>query len=449
MRTWDKTDWDSFVARLYRQREFVIKLGLAPIQEALELEGQPQRSHARILVAGSNGKGETAAFISAILKAHGLSVGFFSSPHIMDFRERFRIGGRLVSRAALMEVGNLVLERYGDPEAPGPQLTFFESAVLMAALVFRARAVDVGVYEVGLGGRLDATNALGPDLSVVTSIALDHTDFLGDTLEAVAREKAGIFRVDTPAIIGRQAYPSARLELARLAPEDAIFFGDDFQIDTTGCIRLNRTNHADPVALQWNAKTARTSRWNAACATAAAAKFLGDAFEPSLALKGLYASRWPGRLDRRRLRADSSSREYEYLFDAAHNPDAAAMLFEHIERLELNIAAVVCTSMRNKDVAGTFAQIPENVPVFGAVLDFERAANIQQLREALANKRLEELGPTHAMLAAARAEVERFKPDTHHPGQGGLILVFGSIYLLGECFEALGVAAESLRGDVL
>jgi len=439
---WDKASWDSFVARLYRQREFVIKLGLAPILEALELEGQPQRSHARILVAGSNGKGQTSAFISAILKAHGLRVGFFSSPHIIDFRERFRVDGRLVSRAELMAVGNRVLERYGDLQTPGPQLTFFESAALMAALVFQARSVDVGVYEVGLGGRLDATNALEPDLSVVTSIGLDHTDFLGETLEAVAGEKAGIFRADRPAIIARQAHEAAFLELRRRAPADALFFGNDFRVDARGLIELGAPDDPRATTLQWAPDAAPTAQWNAACASAAAARFLGHAFEPSLALKGLNACRWPGRLDRRRLRTGAGSAEYDYLFDAAHNPDAAAMLFEHIERNNITISAVLCTSMRNKDVAGTFANIPAEVPVFAVLLDFERAAKTEQLRAALSGKDLQAFGSTQAMLAAARAEVDR-------GGQGGVILVFGSIYLLGECFSALGVEPESLRSDIL
>lgn len=439
---WDKSSWDSFVARLYRQREFVIKLGLAPLLEALELEGQPQRSHARILVAGSNGKGQTCAFISAIMKAHGLRVGFFSSPHIIDFRERFRVDGRLVTRAELMAVGNRVLERYGEARAPGPQLTFFESAALMAALVFQARAVDVGVYEVGLGGRLDATNTLEPDLSVVTSIALDHTDFLGDTLEAVAGEKAGIFRADKPAIIGRQAHPAALAELRRRAPAGAQFFGDDFRVDALALIELGAPGDPNATRLAWAPAAARSAQWNAACASAAAARFLGEAFDPSLALAGLNGCRWPGRLDRRKLRARGDAAGYEYLFDAAHNPDAAAMLFEHIERSDIRVAAVVCTSMRNKDVAGTFAKIPAEAPVFGVLLDFERAAKAEQLRAALTGKQLRALGSTHAMLAAARAEVER-------AGQGGVILVFGSIYLLGECFAALGVKPESLRSDIL
>lgn len=445
---WDKTSWDSFVARLYRQREFVIKLGLAPILEALELEGQPQRSHARILVAGSNGKGETSAFISAILKAHGLNVGFFSSPHIIDFRERFRVNGGLVSREELMAVGNRVLERYGDRDTPGPQLTFFESAALMGALVFRERGVDVGVYEVGLGGRLDATNALEPDLSVVTSIALDHTDFLGGTLDAVAGEKAGIFRPDKPAIIGRQAHRAAYEALVRLAPERARFFGPDFRVDTGGRIELGPTDDARVTVLQWRADAAATGLWNAACATAAAAQYLGDDFAPDLALEGLNNCRWPGRRDRRRLKAAGESKAYDYLFDAAHNPDAAAMLFEHIVRVDIKIAAVVCTSMRNKDMAGTFAHIPADVPIFGALLDFERAASAEQLGAALRGKCVREFGPAPAMLAAARAEVERCNARLNETGEGGVILVFGSIYLLGECFSALGVEPESLRSDI-
>lgn len=442
----DSTRWEAFLERLYRQREFAIKLGLDPIRDALKREAHPHKTHRRILIAGSNGKGETGAFLAAILKAHGLKVGFFSSPHLIDLRERFRVDGQLLSPAEIYQIGDEVLRLYGQPDQARPALTFFELVTLIAARVFAENKVDVALYEVGLGGRLDATNALEPDLSIITGVSLDHTEYLGDTLAAVAAEKAGIFRPDRPAIIGRQGYPEALETLKTLAPAGAKFFAEDFDISPEGCIKIARAQGL--AQLKWLPDQPATRRWNAACAAAAAAEFLGALFSPELALLGLSNARWPGRLDQRRLRAAGEAADYTYLFDAAHNPDAAQYLYKELSRRQAYIGAVVCASMRDKDLSGVYTAMLKDVPIFAATLDNERAARPEQIAAALGQKSLAASGPTDQMLERARRAIDRERAGRSADLPEPIILVFGSIYLLGECFQTLGVAPETLRTDI-
>ena len=424
--------WDAFIERLYRQNEFAIKLGLDSIDWALELEGRPEKTHRIILVGGTNGKGETASFLSSILTAHGFCVGLFTSPHILDFRERFRVDGELMSRDEVLEQGRYVLERYGEPKGAGPQLTFFELATLMAVRGFAERGVDVGVYEVGLGGRLDATNALCAELSVVTSVALDHTQYLGETFEEVAAEKAGIFRPERPAVIGRQAHKEAESTLRELAPQRASLYGDDFRAEEDGTLHLSQSE----APIDWMDGLPPTRRWNGACAAEAACRFLGCDFDQGKLQAGLEANRWPGRLDLQAIPHDDRSHRRHYLFDAAHNPDGAEALFEFVAQRGLKIGAVVCSAMKDKDLEGIFSVLPDDVPVFAAVLDSPRGASSEQLEQVLQHKTLVEAGPAAQMLAGAQERVEQ--------GAGELILVFGSVYLLGECFASLGIEADSL-----
>ncbi|MGM0559268.1 MAG: bifunctional folylpolyglutamate synthase/dihydrofolate synthase, partial [Myxococcota bacterium] len=317
--------WDGFVERLYAQNEFAIKLGLDSMRRALELESSPEKTHGRILVAGTNGKGGTASFLASILQAHGLRVGLYTSPHIMNLRERFRVQGRPLSRSRVHDLGRDVLETYGDPEdGETPRLTFFELTTLMAARAFRDEEVDVAVYEVGLGGRLDATNALEPELSIITSIALDHQKYLGDDIPSVAREKCGIIRDDAPLVVGRQGHDDALDEIASCAPERSLYYGHDFSVEDQTISVLGAEIRPSLRGL-----APETRWWNAACASAAAAEWLGEGFEPTAAEHGLECTYWPGRMDLRRL--PDSPRARTYLFDAAHNPESARSLFSFLD----------------------------------------------------------------------------------------------------------------------
>jgi len=191
----DRTALDVALARLYSRRQFGIKLGLAPVQRMCELLGHPEQQYGVIHVAGTNGKGSVSATISSILQSAGLSVGLYTSPHLVRFNERFRVNGKSLSDADLVDA-LAVCEQAADTvrEEQEHEATFFEITTVLAFECFRRAGVKVAVIETGLGGRLDATNVVTPVLSVITSIARDHAAHLGDTLEEIAGEKAGIIK---------------------------------------------------------------------------------------------------------------------------------------------------------------------------------------------------------------------------------------------------------------
>ena len=169
-----------------------VHLDLGPVRRSLERLGHPERASRAILVAGTNGKGSIAAMLASILKAAGYRVGLYTSPHLIDFKERIRINGHRISQAALINLTREV--RLGLEVEPRLELTWFEFITVLAFLHFARHETDIDVLEVGMGGRLDATNVVDPEVSVISNISLEHREYLGDTLDKITAEKAGIVR---------------------------------------------------------------------------------------------------------------------------------------------------------------------------------------------------------------------------------------------------------------
>jgi dihydrofolate synthase/folylpolyglutamate synthase len=391
--------WSAFSERLFDQNKFAIKLGLENMRVAFAAEGDPQCSAPAIVVGGTNGKGGTCSALVAILQAHGLRTGFYSSPHLIEVRERFRVDGRPVSRELALEHGQHVLETWGNPEASDPCLTFFELTTLMAARIFADAGVDVAIWEVGLGGRLDAVNAIEPELTIVTSIGYDHQQYLGDTIEQIAGEKAALFRAGTPSFIGRQAFSAARDVLTATAP------------------------HAVVVEPEGNDVT----RWNHELATQAARRFLqnrGQAFDADVARDAVERLTWWGRRDDRRVEGT------RFLIDAAHNAQGADSFFDWLAGRDEQPGAFVFAAMRDKDLSALLSGVPQNVPVVHAAVASERAAGRSDVERALGRSVVPANSTKEAVeLAANRAN-------------GKPVAIFGSLYLLGEAYAALGFDAD-------
>src|SRR5919197_1540724 len=201
---------------LERLSPSVIRLGLDRIEAALNALGHPEREFPALHVAGTNGKGSTCAFAAECLWVQGHRVGLYTSPHLLRINERFRVDGAEIGDEQLGRRILEVLERYPAALDTPPPLTYFEVGTLVALWHFARERVDVAVLETGLGGRLDATTAARPAVTAITPIGLDHTALLGGTLEAIAREKAGIFKRGVPAVIARPA-PEAMATLADAA----------------------------------------------------------------------------------------------------------------------------------------------------------------------------------------------------------------------------------------
>lgn len=277
---------------LYARVPLGMRLGLDAMRAACKQFGHPEASFPSVHVAGTNGKGSVCAMVESIARASGLRTGLYTSPHLVRFAERIRIDGEPIRDAELAPLLDQALTA---------DLSFFETATLAAFLAFRAREVDLAIIEVGIGGRLDATNVLPAATvrcSAVTKIALDHMDKLGDTLAKIAAEKAAIARPGVPLVHG--ALPAEALTEVRASA------------DRAGAPCIPATEYAGPVGL-----SGEHQRYNAGIAAAVASQLN----LPAAAVeRGLATAAWPGRLERIRTAAG------DYLLDGAHNPDGMQAL---------------------------------------------------------------------------------------------------------------------------
>ena len=186
------------VAYILSIPRFAKKIGIENLSAILDAFGHPERAVPAIHVAGTNGKGSTCAFLQSVYMQAGLRVGMFTSPHLVKINERIRVNGKCISDDAFTLLFQRVQEKLEQREKELPYPSFFEMLFLMAAVYFSEQQVDLAIYETGMGGRLDATNVLAPSIAVITSVGLDHTEYLGDTIEQIAYEKAGIIKENTP-----------------------------------------------------------------------------------------------------------------------------------------------------------------------------------------------------------------------------------------------------------
>lgn len=406
--------WEGLTKELYGLRRFGIKPGLERISRALQREGNRQDRFEAIHVAGTNGKGTVASALAALLQSAGHRVGLYTSPHLIDVTERFRIDGVPLAKEAVGPVLRRLLNEYGGQsgaEQGVPKLTFFEITTLAAVILFAEADVDFAVFEVGLGGRLDAVNAIEPVVSVVTTIGRDHTEYLGDTVEEIAAEKAGIFRADVPAIAGVQEWEETEKILAECAER----VGAKFEL-IDGASEDGRNGVADLKRRHW--KTA----------VRAARILLGARLDDACQKQALANWRWPGRQERIGRRGEG-----DWLFDAAHNPAGVRALSARLSGSPQKLSAICWGSMADKEARGIrkFLATME-VPVWGCVVAGDRARRSEQLRRHVPRDLWRGADSTGRVVRHLDAHVE------------GDILIFGSLYLLGECYEALGWTAQQL-----
>lgn len=368
--------------RLYALTRFGEKLALDGPRALERTLGQPLGLYRSVLIGGTNGKGSTSAFLERALRHAGVRTGRFTSPHLYSFTERILIDGAPIAREAVARLSAHVLER---AEAAQLAPSFFEAAWGMAALAFAEAQIDVAIWEVGLGGRLDATNVCQPEVSAITSLGLDHTAVLGPTLAHIAREKAAIFRAQGHNLSACQG------EAAQILRAES---PHDFE-----AVEPLDASIALPLAGDWQ-------RANAALALAMA-RALGH---PTPA-ESLRDTRWPGRLQE--LAPDL------YL-DSAHNPPAAEVLAGWLAE-QRRPAHVIFGAMADKDVRATFAPLAAHA----ASVCFVSADHPRRLSAADLAQQLRDLAPT------ARAEPDVLRAIEQRP-PGALCLVAGSSFLAGE-----------------
>ncbi|MEO8430487.1 MAG: folylpolyglutamate synthase/dihydrofolate synthase family protein [Acidobacteriota bacterium] len=410
-----------------------MRLGLEAIDALCERLGRPERSFPSVLVGGTNGKGSTAATLSAIALACGRRTGLYTSPHLIAATERVRVGAEDAPVEALD--GALAKAFAAAGRAPEIPLTYFEAITAAAFLLFRDARVELGILEVGLGGRFDATNVAPAALSIVTSIGLDHMAELGPTREAIAREKAGIFRRGRPALVSADdplalgalgdAAAAAGAELHDAAREISVrristgLRGTSFEIATP---RMEASLET-PLAGAHQA-------WNAALAIRGA-ELIPGALGPlsaETAARALSAVRWPGRLERLALPGGRG-----VLLDGCHNPDGAHALAGFLDDAGLaGLCPLVFGAMADKDVEGIAAPLFPKVSevVLVAAAPPRGASPEELLRRTAAFARKARTAPD------ARAALARLAAEPEGP-TGAPIIVAGSLYLVGEARAAI------------
>jgi dihydrofolate synthase/folylpolyglutamate synthase len=396
----ERASYPDLLARLDSVRGLGVDLGLGRIQLALARLGDPQLGFGAVQIAGTNGKGSTAAMAEAIFRAAGLRTGLFTSPHLARFTERIRVNGAEADGDRLAALDARVA-------ATGVRLTYFEIATALGFLYMAEQKVEIAVLETGLGGRFDAVTACAPAATAVTSIALDHTEYLGGTIREIAREKAGVIKPGVPHLIGPLPAEAEdeMVRAARAAGAPLLRYGRDFGALPAGT----------PLAL-----AGAHQRANAAVAVALveqAARRLGRVVPEAAVTAGLAGVRWPGRLE---------SIGDDIVLDCAHNPEGAAALAAALPALAAGRPVVLVVSLvRDKDAEAVLGAL---APLAAAVVATRSASP-----RALSAGALAEQAGRHARETLAADDPRAALVEARRlAGPAGLIVITGSIFLVGE-----------------
>ena len=399
---------------LYGLERFGIKPGLSRINRFLKYLGNPQRTYSSILIAGTNGKGSVASALTSILTSAGYKVGFYTSPHILNFNERIRIG-----RQALIPddfINKFIKDHKYTIEHNA--YTFFETTTAMAFDYFALQNVDYAVIEVGMGGRLDATNILKPVLSVITSISYDHTERLGNTLELICKEKVGIIRNGK-----RLVLDDSSVEVNKSITELAERFGT--RIDRISDLEavLNKMDY-DGIKFKVNDNVFSfpligKHQLNNALLAILAGKNLGCNDE--IIRDGLSKTIWPGRFQ-------VISQNPLIICDVGHNPDSAIKLRETLDYFELHPVNFIFAIMRDKDIQGYCRALfrPED-RVWVIPLENRRSEKPEKLFEMMSRGN----HPTVKICGDCREALHSVFEDNLP------IVITGSHYVLDACLRVL------------
>ena len=422
---------DDLIGWLYGLQEIGVKLGLDGIRGLLGEFDRPDRGFRSVLVGGTNGKGSVAAMLDAMLAAHGVPSGLYSSPHLVRPHERVRVRGADLSDPVFQALLGRVRSACERGVAEGRlsvHPSFFEVMTATAFAAFRDAGLPAAVLEVGLGGRLDATNAVEPSVSVVVSVDLDHTAILGPDVETIAAEKAQIARRGRPFIAGMEDGP-ARRALRRAtdgigaewveAPSEARLEPGP---DGTFALVTTRRRY-DGLRLSLAGAHQRDNARVALVAFEYFADALGIVPLPDAVRTGLARSRWRGRLEW--IEGDPP-----LLVDAAHNPAGVASLLAHLDGRRDPPPVLLFAAMRDKDLDALLRPLAERAAAVVVTQPrVRRAADAAQVATTAARwcDRVEAVAGTAEALERARALAR----------PGGWVLVAGSLYLIGEVFAAL------------
>ncbi len=454
---------------LYALQKHGIKLGLDNTNRLLSLLGNPQNSFKSVHIAGTNGKGSTSAMIASVLKTAGFRVGLFTSPHLVSFTERIKVDDVEIEEKEVVELTREIREIIASsqqpavssqeaslpPKSPHTPLfqrgddnsflpTFFEFVTAMGFLYFKRKGVEWAVVETGMGGRLDATNVLLPEVSVITNISYDHREFLGETLKEIAGEKAGIIKTGIPVVSSAQE-PGAMEVISRKAEEKGtslFVHGKDF---------FSRPKNLDMsgITFDYEGKESLEDLYVPLCGAhqvenaSVAIKVLElvgekESIPTRLIREGMARTKWQGRLE---LIKNEGCR-YDFLIDGAHNPAASTALADSLKRFFLSHyerIILILGVMADKDMEGIMKPL---LPLASETIftspEYERAAPPGKLLEQAGS-----LGFRSTVTDSVKSAIEAAKEMGENGSQKTLIVITGSFYTIGEAKLNLGVRCHS------
>ena len=419
------SDWLAHLESLHPKGQGGIELGLDRVSRVKDALRQTQHCPL-IIVGGTNGKGSTCAYLEAIYTLAGYRVGCYTSPHLLEYNERVRVDRRSIDDEALCQAFARV--EVARQSAGNVALTYFEFGTLAAWEVFAARRVDVIILEVGLGGRLDAVNVYEPDCSVVTGIALDHTDWLGPTRAAIGFEKAGIFRGRKPAICADPAPPSSLLDHAAAIGAELILLGRDFAYsadELQWSFRGSNGQNLHGLPLPGLRGACQLRNASAVLSVLEALKARLPVSEQAI-LNGLVEVELPGRFQ-------IFPGRPPVVVDVAHNPQAVAGLADNLDAMgtfEKTIAVVGMLS--DKDIAGALAALAGKIDVWLlATLGVPRGASASILAAVIAD------GKLGGRVESFASPADAFTCAAKLAGENDRILSFGSFYTVAAVLHAM------------
>ncbi|MCX7642229.1 MAG: bifunctional folylpolyglutamate synthase/dihydrofolate synthase [Armatimonadetes bacterium] len=422
---------DSYLKTLQR---FGIKLGLERIQAMMEFAGNPHLTFPSVLIGGTNGKGSTVAFLSSILQASGLKVGVYTSPHLVTYRERFRINESLIPQERFDEMLNWAksLADQVASQTPHGEPTEFEVLTAMAFRYFAEEKVDIAVVEVGLGGRWDATNILEPLVSVLTIVGLDHTDRLGPDHFTIAKDKLGIARPQRPLVTAEHKFGVLRLIEATCTELNSrlVHVGTDItwrthSVQETGTKATFKTWRDSYQVELGMVGTHQLANFGCALATVELLREMGWSIPDEAIVSGAQNARCQGRLQLVRVNG------LRILLDGAHNPSGATTLARSLRTIFLfRRLLLVIGILKDKDAVGIVSKlVPLAEKVFVTQPQTERALPAKTL--------LQICQPFGKEIVIRETVKDALKSALVEAGQDDLICVTGSLYVIGEAIAIL------------
>jgi len=412
-------DWLAYLEQLH---PVAIDMGLARSQKVALALGLTRPAPRVITVTGTNGKGSTCAFVASLMRAQGLKVGVYSSPHLLRYNERVQVQGLEATDDELCDAFAAVDAARGDVS-----LTYFEMGTLAAFWLFERAALDAVVLEIGLGGRLDTVNIVDADLALVTSIGVDHADYLGDSRESVAYEKAGIFREGRPALCGDLDPPAPLLDRANELNCPLLLRGREFDLDVTDSAWHWRGRDAQGQSIELrDLPLLDLPMENAALALQAYA-LLALPWEPAQISTALSHTRMIGRLDRRQINWHGTP--LNLMLDVGHNPHAAHYLAQRLAARPVSGKRLaVFGLLSDKDLPGVLAELTAGIQEWAvAPLPTPRSYAVGDLQAALQNLGAQVTSYSSIALALD-AQCAKATADDE-------ILLFGSFYSVAEGLE--------------